>query len=99
MKNIYLLIVTAVVLTLTIIFILQNTLVTQVKFVFWDTQASLSLILFITFLIGAMATVIGVLPVFFKLRKAKNLLRKENKSLIEKEKCADVSGKAAASNN
>jgi uncharacterized integral membrane protein len=99
MKNIFLLIVTTVVLTLTIIFILQNTLVTQVKFLFWDTQASLSLILFITFLIGAMAAVIGVLPVFFKLRKAKNMLRRENQSLIKKEKPANGSGEVNASNN
>jgi len=97
MKNIFLLIIFIIVLILVVILTLQNTQEARAQFLFWNTQASLSLILFITFSLGVIAAVIGLLPVFIRLRTKMNMLKRENQILSIKENPTKGSGKVAAS--
>lgn len=69
MKYSFALIASITILILTVIFTLQNTQVAHVKFLVWNTETSLSLILFITFSIGIIASVIALLPVIIKHRE------------------------------
>lgn len=76
MKNSAALIISISILILTVIFTLQNAQIARVKFLFWNTEASLSLILFITLGMGILCAVIVLLPVVYKLKaQQKNLNR------------------------
>jgi len=89
MKKSISLIISITVLVLAVIFTLQNAGVIQVKILFWSLEASLSLILILTFAIGAISALVVILPIIFTLTKTKNKLMKENDALIKQEKRID----------
>jgi uncharacterized integral membrane protein len=81
MKKTSTLIFAITVLLLTVIFTLQNVQVAQVKLLFLNTEASLSLILFITLAIGILSAIIILLPALFSLRSINHQLKREIASL------------------
>lgn len=68
MKNSAALIISVSILILIAVFTLQNAQMARIQFLFWTTEASLSLILFITFAVGILSAVIVLLPVIYRLK-------------------------------
>lgn len=77
MKNTAALIISISILLLTVIFTLQNAQIAHVKFLFWNAEASLSLILFITLGVGILSAVIAFLPVVYKLKSHQKKLDRD----------------------
>jgi uncharacterized integral membrane protein len=81
MKNATALIASVTILLLTVIFTLQNAEAAELKVLFWNTEASLSLILFITLAIGVLSAIIAFSPLVFSLRATKIELKKNIEKL------------------
>lgn len=83
MKKTFALIISTVILLLTVIFTLQNSQIANVDFNFWNTEASLSLILFITISNGLITAIIALAPVIFSLKSDVKRLKKEQLEVFE----------------
>lgn len=77
------LIISISVLLITVIFTLQNAVATEIKLLFWNTEASLSLILFITLAIGILSAIIALTPHLLSLRST---ISKQKKTIEKLEK-------------
>jgi uncharacterized integral membrane protein len=72
MKKASILMVTVIIILLTAVFTLQNAQVIIVNFFFWSFEASLSLILFVTYAIGLFSAIVGLLPTIIFRKETKN---------------------------
>jgi uncharacterized integral membrane protein len=71
-----LLIFSLVIAFLAILFAIQNTTVTPIHFLFWDTEGSLALVLFISLVAGALITYLATAPGQIKQRMTISSQRK-----------------------
>ena len=71
-----LLIFSLVIAFLAILFAIQNTTVTPIHFLFWDTEGSLALVLFISLVAGALISYLATAPGQIKQRMTISSQRK-----------------------
>ncbi len=75
-------IISILLLILLLIFAIQNVASTQLKFLFWDFNASLALVIFITLIIGILS---GIVLSLSTLRKRKKIIKEKDKIIKEKD--------------
>jgi uncharacterized integral membrane protein len=80
MKKPLIIILSAFILILTIVFTLQNAKEVEISYFFWNCSASLALLLFVTLSVGMLTTVIILVPVIAHLKKVRD---KNDKKPIE----------------
>ena len=85
MKKLFTLIIAAVALIAITIFTLQNSQVITVSIFFWEIEASLSLVLFTTFSIAILISVLAIIPTIYHLKKVKNKSQKEVENLLHEQ--------------
>lgn len=73
---------------LAIVFAIQNTVVTPIRFMIWESEGSLALILFIALVAGALISYLATAP---------GLVRRRMTISSQKKQIAEVEGKLAAS--
>ncbi len=66
MKRTAALIGTIIILILVVVFTLQNAGDIRVDFLFWNFESSLALVLFITFSLGILASILALLPLIIR---------------------------------
>ena len=71
-----LLIFSLVIALLAILFAIQNTTVTPIRFLFWETEGSLALVLFIALVAGALISYLATAPGQIKQRRTISSQRK-----------------------
>jgi putative membrane protein len=71
-----LLIFSLLIALLAILFAIQNTTVTPIRFLFWETEGSLALVLFISLVAGALITYLATAPGQIKQRMTISSQRK-----------------------
>ncbi len=80
------------------IFTLQNSQIVAIKLFFWEAEASLSMILFTTFSIAILITVVAIIPTIYHLKKLRDQSQKKVKSLVkENEKLTEPEAKSILS--
>jgi uncharacterized integral membrane protein len=72
-----LLIFSFVIAFLAILFAIQNTEIVSIRFLFWETQGSLALILFIALVAGALISYLATTPGQIRQRMANSSQRKQ----------------------
>ncbi|MBQ4820526.1 LapA family protein [Aquimarina sp. MMG016] len=98
MKKLITLAISAIFLIAITIFTLQNSQVVEIQLFFWEAQASLSMILFTTFSIAILITVVAIMPTIYHLKKLRDQSQKKVKTLVkEKEKLAEPESKTILS--
>ena len=85
MKKLFTLIIAAVALIAITIFTLQNSQVITVSIFFWEIEASLSLVLFTTFSLAILISVLAIIPTIYHLKKVKNKSQKEVENLLHEQ--------------
>lgn len=84
-----LLIFSFVIAFLAILFAIQNTTVTPVRFLIWETEGSLALILFIALVAGALISYLATTPTQIRQRMMISNQRKEVEKLEEQLKSSN----------
>ncbi len=98
MKKLTTLTIAALSLIAITIFTLQNSQVVAIKLFFWEAKASLSMILFTTFSIAILITVVAVVPTIYHLKTLRNQSQKKVKTLVEEnEKLSEPESKSILS--
>jgi len=77
MKKPLSLIISVTLLILVVVFTLQNSSVSTIKLLFWEINASLSLMLIFTFTLGILVAVIVLTPIIIRLKKTGNKIYKK----------------------
>lgn len=98
MKKIILLTLAIVLLGITVVFTLQNTLEIEVNILFWSIKTSLALLIFTTFIIGLLVAIIILLPSIINLKRRLNESESKNNQLLEKENNTILSDENIAEN-
>ncbi|TSE09124.1 lipopolysaccharide assembly protein LapA domain-containing protein [Aquimarina algiphila] len=94
MKKLGTLTITAILLISITVFTLQNSQIVVIKLLFWEAEASLSMILFTVFSTAILITVIAIIPTIYHLKKLRDQSQKKVKSLVkESEKLSEPEAK------
>jgi uncharacterized integral membrane protein len=86
MKKSILLTIAIVILIITVVFTLQNTIQIHINILFWNLETSLALLIFTTFSIGILVAIVFLTPSIINLKRMLNESKSKTNQLIEKEK-------------
>ncbi|GAA4272013.1 LapA family protein [Aquimarina gracilis] len=98
MKKLITLAISAIFLIAITVFTLQNSQVVEIQLFVWEAQASLSMILFTTFSIAILITVVAIVPTIYHLKKLRDQSQRKVKTLVkENEKLTEPESKSILS--